>query len=124
MKKLVVCFLSGALFASGLLLAGVTRPATVLGFLSPLGAWDPRLLLMFGAATAVHGPLLWWIRRRRSAPVLADRFRHPDKRTVDRRLVVGAAVFGLGWGLAGICPGPAITALGGAGIELFSISHA
>ena len=110
MKRLVLGLCAGLLFGSGLMLADATDPATVLAFLDPRAGWDPRLLFMFLSGALTHGLLLRLLRR--PAPLLAAHFDAPVPRALDARLLGGAVLFGVGWGLAGICPGPAITALG------------
>lgn len=110
MKRLPAGLGAGLLFGTGLTLADATDPQTVLAFLDPLSGWDPRLLFMFLTGAFTHGLLLRLLRR--PAPLLAERFDPPVARAVDKRLLAGAALFGTGWGLAGICPGPALTALG------------
>ncbi|MBU8896492.1 YeeE/YedE family protein [Corallococcus sp. H22C18031201] len=110
MKAGLMAALAGLLFALGLGLGGMTDPAKVVGFLDFSGAWDPSLAFVMGGALAVHAPLQWLIRRRRS-PVLASEFPARSKARVDARLVGGAALFGVGWGLAGYCPGPALVSL-------------
>jgi len=100
-------FASGLLFAVGLAVSGMTRPSKIIGFLDVAGAWDPSLLLVMGAAL----PFLfaaWRIAQRRSAPFLGGIFPGPARTGIDARLVGGAALFGVGWGLSGFCPGPAI----------------
>ncbi len=106
----VVALAAGALFAFGLALAGMTRPAKVLGFLDFFRAWDPSLAFVMGGAIAVHAVAVAFITRRNS-PVLAAAFVLPTRRDLDTRLLVGAALFGIGWGLGGYCPGPGIAAL-------------
>lgn len=103
-------FFCGLLFGLGLVLSGMSDPAKVLNFLDLAGSWDPSLLfVMAGAAgTTFVGYRLVW---RRKAPLLAQRFELPTRTSIDRRLVLGAALFGIGWGLSGFCPGPAWTAL-------------
>ena len=110
MKASLGASLAGLLFALGLGIAGMTHPAKVLAFLDVGGAWDPSLALVMLAAIGVHAPLARLILRRRR-PLLTPAFSVPAARAVDARLVGGAAVFGIGWGLAGLCPGPAITLL-------------
>ena len=100
MKSTVTALVSGTLFGAGLAIAEMTNPAKVLGFLDVAGAWDPSLAFVMGAALTISA-----IAYRVRAPSV------PFKAKVDRRLLVGAALFGLGWGLAGFCPGPAIVAL-------------
>jgi uncharacterized membrane protein YedE/YeeE len=103
-------------FAVGLGLAGMTRPGKVLAFLDVRGAWDPSLAFVMVGAIATHVLLRRPIVARR-APVLAPRFALPVSRDIDGRLVAGATIFGVGWGLAGFCPGPAITSLAGGHAE-------
>jgi uncharacterized protein len=104
-------FLAGLVFAIGLGVSGMTRPAKVLAFLDVTGVWDPSLAFVMMGAIAVHALAVPWILRRR-APLFADCFSSPTRTDVDLRLVAGAAVFGAGWGLSGYCPGPALTSLG------------
>jgi uncharacterized membrane protein YedE/YeeE len=110
MAPLVAAFAAGLLFAVGLGIGGMTQPARVIGFLDVAGRWDPTLALVMGGALAVFAPLNALIRRRR-APLLAERFEVTTRRDVDAALLLGAATFGVGWGLAGFCPGPAIVSL-------------
>ena len=102
---------SGLLFALGLGLGGMTQPAKVVGFLDVAGDWDPSLACVLAGALVVHGLLVRLVLRR-SAPVLASRFVLPTRTDLDASLLAGAALFGVGWGLVGFCPGPAVTALG------------
>jgi hypothetical protein len=114
-----VALLSGALFGTGLVISGMTRPDKVIGFLDLFGSWDPTLMFVMVGAIVVHFTAYRLIRRR-SAPVLASTWSLPTRRDIDVRLVVGAAIFGVGWGLAGYCPGPAVTSLAkGAGPIVF-----
>lgn len=110
MTSTLVVFLSGLLFAVGLGVSGMTQPQKIVGFLNVLGDWDPSLaLVMLGAASvyfALHILIL-----RRPAPLFGSRFVLPTRREIDQPLVLGAALFGIGWGLVGFCPGPALTAL-------------
>jgi uncharacterized membrane protein YedE/YeeE len=100
-------FLAGLIFGLGLLLAGMANPAKVLGFLDLAGAWDPSLTLVMAAAIAVAiGPFSW--AKRQSRSLLGAPMQLPQKRQIDRRLVLGSLLFGAGWGIAGICPGPAL----------------
>jgi uncharacterized membrane protein YedE/YeeE len=102
----------GALFGAGLLLSGMTQPARVVGFLNPLHGWDPTLAFVMAGAVAVYAIAFRRIRRR-AEPWFDIHFHVPTSRDIDRELVVGAALFGIGWGLAGLCPGPAIVSAGG-----------
>ncbi len=103
----VVAAGSGLLFALGLGVAGMTNPHNVLGFLDVGGAWDPSLALVMGGAIAVH----FWIARRAARgarPLLASQNALPEGSVISARRLAGAAIFGVGWGVAGVCPGPAL----------------
>lgn len=104
-------FLIGVLFGIGLLVAGMANPAKVLAFLDLAGAWDPSLALVMGGAIAV-GLIAFRLAGQRKVSVLGEPMRLPGKRDIDRRLVFGSLGFGVGWGLAGFCPGPALVAFG------------
>jgi uncharacterized protein len=104
-------FLTGLLFGVGLLLSGMTDPGKVIGFLDLAGSWDPSLALVMGGAVLV-GLFAFALARRRTASLLGAAIRLPDSRDIDRRLLGGSLIFGIGWGLAGFCPGPALVALG------------
>lgn len=101
---------AGFLFGSGLVLAGMTEPSKVIGFLDFFGDWDPSLAFVMAAAIAVHLTSYRWIRGR-SSPLLSANFEIPKSPIIDWRLLSGSALFGVGWGLAGYCPGPALTSL-------------
>jgi uncharacterized membrane protein YedE/YeeE len=106
-----VALLSGALFGFGLSLSGMVDPARVLGFLDiASGAWDPSLVFVLGGAVTVALAGVA-IQRRLTRPLLDDQFHLPGNTQIDGRLVLGSALFGIGWGLAGFCPGPALSAL-------------
>jgi len=118
--KSLVSFISGVVFALGLGISGMTRPVKVIGFLDFTGHWDPSLaFVMIGAITIYF--IAYRLIRTRSGPVLTEKFSVPPRTDVDRNLVVGAAVFGAGWGLGGFCPGPALTSLaaGAAPVVIF-----
>jgi uncharacterized membrane protein YedE/YeeE len=104
-------FLTGLVFGLGLLISGMANPAKVLGFLDLAGAWDPSLALVMMGAIAV-GAVGFAVAQRRTHSLLGEAMRLPTARHLDRRLVLGSTVFGIGWGLAGICPGPGLVALG------------
>lgn len=117
MKKLTLAALaSGALFGIGLAMSGMTDPRRVLGFLDLFGDFDPSLMFVLGGAVATTALLFRFVLRRGS-PVLADTFQISSLKHVDRRLLAGAAIFGIGWGIAGYCPGPALAGLGVASVE-------
>lgn len=110
MRPSLSAFLSGLLFALGLGLSGMTDPANVLGFLDIAGDWDFRLAFVMGGAIAVHAALRPLIHKR-ERPLFAAKFPSFSASKVDPKLLAGAALFGVGWGLGGYCPGPALTAL-------------
>lgn len=110
MMQLIGTFFAGAVFALGLGVSRMTHPEKIIGFLDFAGAWDPSLALVMMGAIAVHAPLSRRIARQ-AAPLFADAFVLPTRRDLDAKLVIGAALFGIGWGLGGLCPGPAIVAL-------------
>ena len=114
MKANLVAFGAGSLFAVGLAISGMTKPSKVVGFLDIAGAWDPSLAFVMIGAIAVHF-LAQRLIRRRAFPVFDTKFHLPTRKDIDVRLLLGAALFGVGWGLGGFCPGPAlVTAAGGA----------
>jgi uncharacterized membrane protein YedE/YeeE len=106
----LVASIAGALFGAGLLVSGMANPAKVQGFLDLAGAWDPSLALVMGGAVAI-GLAGFRLAGMRATSFLGLPMRLPKVRTVDRRLLAGGLVFGVGWGLAGFCPGPALVAL-------------
>ncbi|MBP1181038.1 YeeE/YedE family protein [Methylobacterium sp. PvR107] len=108
--RILTALASGLIFGLGLALSGMLDPARVRGFLDVAGAWDPSLVFVLGGAVTVSG-LGYLLSRRRARPVLASQFDWPSKRRIDAPLVAGAALFGIGWGLSGFCPGPAVAAL-------------
>lgn len=112
--ELFTAFSIGALFGFGLILSGMTQPSKVVGFLDFFGNWDPSLALVMAGAIGVH-VLGRALAKRFSSPVLGGHFRSPEHERLDARLLVGSVLFGAGWGLGGVCPGPALTALAGAG---------
>jgi hypothetical protein len=116
--RAVVAGLAGLLFGLGLVLGGMTQPAVVLGFLDIFGVWNPRLLFVMGGAvlTAMIGYRLVLLRSR---PWLETRFQLPDTQRIDWRLMIGAALFGAGWGMAGYCPGPALVSLSGGALSVW-----
>jgi uncharacterized protein len=116
-------FLSGLLFAIGLAISGMTQPAKVIGFLDLTGDWDPSLAGVMAGAIGVHA-LLYRRICKRSAPLFAAAFSLPTHSNTDARLVGGAGLFGLGWGIGGFCPGPAVTSLasGHASVMVFIVS--
>ena len=110
MPRMFVAMFAGMLFGLGLALSGMMNPAKVVGFLDVAGGWDPTLAFVMGGALLVTVPAFRLILGRQR-PILADRFALPTESALDGRLVGGAALFGVGWGLSGFCPGPAVAAL-------------
>jgi uncharacterized protein len=104
-------FAAGLIFGLGLILSGMTDPGKVLAFLDLYGPWDPSLLFLMGGAVLV-GAAAFAVARRRTAPFLGGALKLPSTRDIDLPLVLGSVVFGVGWGLAGFCPGPALVSLG------------
>ena len=107
MKRAIVAFICGLVFGAGLIVSQMSNPAKVFGFLDITGNWDPSLALVMGSAVVVFG-VLYRLALRQGTPLLASRFTVPEKDRLDAPLMVGALVFGVGWGLSGFCPGPAI----------------
>jgi uncharacterized membrane protein YedE/YeeE len=107
----LVSFVVGLVFAIGLLVAGMASPAKILAFLDLAGAWDPSLALVMGAAIVVGVPG-FYLARSRTRSVLGTPMLLPPTTAIDRRLLAGSVLFGVGWGLAGFCPGPALVAVG------------
>jgi uncharacterized protein len=107
--KTLFALLSGLIFGLGLIAAGMTNPIKVKGFLDLFGAWDPSLALVMGGAITV-GAVAFAVARRRTASWTGEPMNIPDSTTIDGRLLAGGALFGIGWGVAGLCPGPALVA--------------
>jgi uncharacterized membrane protein YedE/YeeE len=119
MLKMVVNLFAGTLFGLGLAISGMVNPQKIIGFLDFAGEWDPTLAFVMGGALLVAIPAFRLILRR-SHPVLADDFDLPTKKDVDGRLLGGAALFGIGWGLAGFCPGGSVAALASGLLPVFA----
>ena len=110
MTRSISALICGLIFGVGLAVSGMVNPAKVLGFLDITGQWDPSLSLVMGGGLAVFA-IGFPLTQRRARPFFADAFQVPTRRDIDPRLVGGAVLFGIGWGLAGLCPGPALTGL-------------
>jgi len=116
--RTLVAGIFGVLFGAGLALAGMTDPARVLNFLDFFGTWDPTLACVLGGAVVTSG-VGFAVGRHRARPWLGESFALPTRTDVDGRLVAGATLFGVGWGLAGLCPGPALANLGRPSASLY-----
>ena len=114
--KVFMALLSGLLFGLGLILSGMSDPAKVLGFLDLAGVWDPSLAFVMGGAVLVAS-LAFRFAGRRTHAILGEPLRLPTARDIDLRLLAGAMAFGVGWGLAGYCPGPALASLAQGGVK-------
>lgn len=112
MKHAAVSFLVGLIFALGLGISGMTQPQKVIGFLDLTGAWDPSLIFVMAGAVGLHF-LTYRLVRKKQTPLLDKIWHVPTSKEITPQLVVGSMMFGIGWGLAGYCPGPALTSLAG-----------
>ena len=113
MKNVIVPLTSGIIFGIGLVIAGMTNPSKVIGFLNIFGNWDPSLLFVIGGAIIISMPAFLLLSKKMSAPLFnkEEGFSQQVKKNIDGPLVLGSAIFGTGWALVGFCPGPAISAL-------------
>lgn len=117
MPAILASFVCGLIFSAGLLISGMNLPEKVLGFLDIFGAWDATLAFVMAGAVAVSA-IGFALARRRAAPVFATKFSWPERRDIDAPLVAGAVLFGIGWGLVGLCPGPALVNLAGLSLPI------
>jgi len=108
-RDMLLPLVSGTIFGAGLMLGGMTDPARVRGFLDLFGAWDPTLAFVMGGAVLVMA-LAWLVQSRMQRPLFAQGFSLPDRSDLTPRLIGGSALFGIGWGIAGLCPGPGFAA--------------
>lgn len=106
-----VSLVTGLLFGLGMAVSGMANPAKVIGFLDVAGNWDPALAFVMGGALLVFMPSYFLLIKPKAKPVYATQFALSTIQTIDKRLLLGAALFGIGWGLAGVCPGPAVSSL-------------
>ena len=109
MQKILALF-SGLIFGLGLTLSSMTNPAKVIGFLDILGTWDPSLGFVMGGAILIAAPLLFFFEKKNNL-ILVSKIELPNKSNIDSSLIVGALLFGIGWGMVGFCPGPAISSI-------------
>ena len=113
MKQIVSGLIAGLLFGIGLAVSEMMNPAKVVGFLDVFGTWDPTLAFVMGGALLITTPGFWLVRKRQGS-IFGKGFQIPTRKDIDARLLLGAALFGAGWGVAGFCPGPAMAALSAA----------
>lgn len=106
----LIALLSGLIFGLGLLVSGMNNPEKVRAFLDIFGNWQPALIAVMGSAVTIFA-IAFWFSKKRKAPVCADAFHEPTLKKIDKRLLFGAVLFGIGWGLVGLCPGPALVNL-------------
>lgn len=111
MNQNIVSFIVGLVFAVGLAISGMTQPQKVIGFLDLFGNWDPSLVFVMGGAIAVHA-VVYFFATKKPHPILAVEWSIPNKKEITPALIIGSILFGMGWGLGGYCPGPAMTSLG------------
>jgi uncharacterized membrane protein YedE/YeeE len=111
MMKRFIAIISGFLFGAGMIVSGMGDPANVMAFLDIFGNWSPDLAFVMGGALLVFAPSYWLVINKKAKPVCTDQFCMTENKKIDAPLISGAALFGLGWGIAGICPGPAISSV-------------
>lgn len=110
MRAIIASLICGLLFGFGLIVSGMSNPARVLNFLDFSANWDATLAFVMGGAILVAAPGMFWVRKR-SKPLFANKFDIPTSKTIDAKLILGSAAFGIGWGISGFCPGPAVVAI-------------
>jgi len=118
----IISLFSGVLFGSGMILSDAVNPTKVINFLDFFGNWDPSLGLVIGGALIVFIPCYHFLIKHRSHSVNGTILQLTTNKTVDKELIIGAIIFGIGWGLAGICPGPAISSIAGGSTTTFIVS--
>ncbi len=124
MKVKIGAFLGGAVFGIGLAVGGMTQPSKIVGFFDFFGSWDPSLAFVMLGALLVYHPVYRWVVRTWQRPIWAPSFTLPTRKDIDARLLVGSAMFGVGWGLGGYCPGPAFTSVGARSTEALTFGGA
>lgn len=111
--RILIGWVSGGLFGSGMIISGMANPNKVIAFLDVFGDWDPSLAFVMGGALLVFTPIYHLVIKKRSVSLSGDKFTWTSNNTVDSTLISGAVIFGIGWGLAGFCPGPAVASIAG-----------
>jgi uncharacterized protein len=120
MKDNLISLGLGLLFGIGLTLSGMTQPAKVIGFLDLAGNWNPALAFVMGGAIMIYMPIYFFFLKKRSSSLLGNNMEIPSEKPIDKKLLSGAAIFGIGWGMGGFCPGPAVTAMATGFSSVFS----
>ena len=110
MSKNLLSLICGIIFGIGLVISGMTNPAKVIGFLNITGSWDPSLVFVMFGAIAITSPSIYLLNNR-NKPLFSSSFQVPARKTIDQKLVIGSSLFGIGWGMVGLCPGPAISSI-------------
>lgn len=118
-RLIISAFVSGFVFGLGLIIAGMVQPQKIIAFLSFTKSWDPSLMFVMAGAIPVHFLTYRWIAKR-PHPIFDLRWHYPTNTIIDRKLVIGSAIFGIGWGLGGICPGPALAALASGSVVIWT----
>lgn len=112
MNKIIVSLISGIIFGLGLTLSQMVNPDKVIGFLDITGGWDPSLAFVMAGALSVTIPGFYWLIHKRGQPVFEEAFHLTHKTQIDKPLILGSIIFGIGWGMSGYCPGPAVAGIG------------
>ena len=119
MLKTIISLISGILFGTGMIISNMVDPTKVIGFLDVMGSWDPSLALVIIGALAVFTPCYHFFIKQRSHAINGEKFNWSNNTKVDGNLLIGATIFGIGWGLVGICPGPAMSSIGSGSLSLY-----
>jgi len=119
MLKVIIGLISGILFGIGMIISNMVDPTKVIGFLNVTGNWDPSLAFVMGGALAVFTPIYHLVIKKRSHALNGEKMSWTSNTQIDRTLIIGAAIFGAGWGVAGFCPGPAVASIGGGSMTIF-----
>jgi len=108
--QIVIALITGVVFGLGLILSGMTNPENIQNFLDIFGNWDPALMFVMVGAILISAIAFWWIKSKHT-PILGESIHLPSNKVIDAKLIIGATLFGIGWGLVGFCPGPAIASM-------------
>lgn len=116
----IISVIAGFLFGAGMIVSGMSDPKNVIAFLDITGQWSPDLAFVMGGALIVFAPSYWLFIRKKTKPVCSNTFSISNNKTADKQLVAGASLFGVGWGIAGICPGPSVASVANGGYSIFA----